>query len=92
MSRYPTLSGETLVVPIVGDPIAQVKSLAAHCATLTDRARFLGSVNVARRNPDGGSAHGSRRVHPTRTASTSLPTPPRWACGTATRTRSTSPG
>ena len=27
--------------------------LAAHCATLTDRARFLGSVNVARRNPDG---------------------------------------
>jgi shikimate dehydrogenase len=105
VSRYPTLSGETLVVPIVGDPIAQVKSpdgitaifaergvnavvvplqvaaadldalltgltpsasvsgliatvphkfgLAAHCATLTDRARFLGSVNVARRNPDG---------------------------------------
>ena len=105
MNRYPTLSGETLVVPIVGDPIAQVKSpdgitalfaergvnavvvplqiaaadldalltglspsasvsgliatvphkfgLAAHCATLTDRARFLGSVNVARRNPDG---------------------------------------
>lgn len=99
------LSGETLVVPIIGDPIAQVKSpagitallaergrdavvvplqvgaddlsalvtglsgsasvagliatvphkfgLAAHCATLTDRARFLGSVNVARRNPDG---------------------------------------
>ena len=27
--------------------------LAAHCATLTDRARFLGSVNVARRNADG---------------------------------------
>ena len=27
--------------------------LAAHCATLTDRAAFLGSVNVARRNPDG---------------------------------------
>ncbi len=103
--RYPTLSGETLVVPILGDPIAQVKSpdgitaqfaergvnavvvplqvgqadldalvaglgpsasvagliatvphkfgLAAHCATLTDRARFLGSANVARRNPDG---------------------------------------
>ena len=93
------------VVPIVGDPIAQVKSpdgitalfaergvnavvvplqiaaadldalitgltpsasvagliatvphkfgLAAHCATLTDRARFLGSANVARRNADG---------------------------------------
>ena len=103
--RYPTLSGETTVVPIIGDPIAQVKSphgitalfaergvnsvvvplqiaaadldalltcltpsasvsgliatvphkfgLAAHCATLTDRARFLGSANVARRNPDG---------------------------------------
>ena len=27
--------------------------LAAQCATLTDRARFLGSVNVARRNADG---------------------------------------
>ena len=104
-SGYPVLSGETLVVPILGDPIAQVKSpdgvtralvargrdavcvpmhvlrddldtvvrglgpvrsvagliatvphkfaLAAHCATLTDRAAFLGSVNVARRNPDG---------------------------------------
>jgi shikimate 5-dehydrogenase len=106
VTDYPTLSGETLVVPIVGDPIAQVKSpdgitrlfaergcdavvvplqvasadldalvtglsasasvggliatvphkfgLAAHCATLTDRARFLGSANVARRGPDGG--------------------------------------
>jgi shikimate dehydrogenase len=105
VNDYPTLSGETLVVPIIGDPIAQVKSpdgitrlfaarggnavvvplqaapadldalvtgltpsssiggliatvphkfgLAAHCATLTDRARFLGSVNVARRNRDG---------------------------------------
>jgi shikimate dehydrogenase len=105
VNEYPTLSGETLVVPIVGDPIAQVKSpdgitrmfaargcnavvvplqvtpgdfdalisglsssssvggliatvphkfaLTAHCATLTDRARFLGSVNVTRRNPDG---------------------------------------
>ena len=105
MNPYPTLSGETLVVPIIGDPIAQVKSpdgitrlfadrgrnavvvplqidsddldnlvrglspsgsvggiiatvphkfgLAAQCATLTDRARFLGSVNVARRNADG---------------------------------------
>ena len=105
MNPYPLLSGETLVVPIVGDPIAQVKSpdgitrafaarnrnavvvplqiagadldamiagltpsgsvggiiatvphkfgLAVHCATLTDRARFLGSVNVARRNADG---------------------------------------
>src|SRR3954447_26758033 len=102
MNDYPTLSGETLVVPIIGDPIAQVKSpdgitrlfaergrnavviplqaatadldtlvagltasasvggliatvphkfgLAARCAALTDRARFLGSVNVARRN------------------------------------------
>jgi shikimate dehydrogenase len=27
--------------------------LAAHCATLTDRAAFPGSVNVARRNADG---------------------------------------
>ena len=105
MNAYPVLSGETLVVPIVGDPIAQVKApdgitrafaargrnavvvpmqiasdgldalvhglspsgsvagiiatvphkfgLAAHCATLTERARFLGSVNVARRNADG---------------------------------------
>jgi shikimate dehydrogenase len=105
VNPYPSLSGETAVVPILGDPIAQVKSpdgitrlfaargrnavvvplqvapgdldalvtglstsasvggliatvphkfgLAAHCATLTDRARFLGSVNVARRNPDG---------------------------------------
>jgi shikimate dehydrogenase len=105
VNPYPTLSGETLVVPIIGDPIAQVRSpdgitrlfaargrnavvvplqaaaadlealitglgpsssvggliatvphkfrLAAQCATLTDRARFLGSVNVARRNPDG---------------------------------------
>ena len=26
MNPYPVLSGETLVVPIVGDPIAQVKS------------------------------------------------------------------
>jgi shikimate dehydrogenase len=111
MNPYPTLSGETLVVPILGDPIAQVKSpdgitrtfgdrgcnavvvplqvapadfdaliagvsrsssvggliatvphkfgLVAHCATLTDRARYLGSVNVARRNPDG-SWHGDQ--------------------------------
>ncbi len=108
---YPTLSGETLVVPIVGDPIAQVKSpdgitrafaargrnavvvplqitrehldalvagllpsaslggviatvphkfgLTPHCGTLTDRAAFLGSVNVARRNPDG-TLHGDQ--------------------------------
>ena len=105
MNQYPTLSGETLVVPIIGDPIAQVKSpdgvtrtfgargcnavvvplqvapadlralidglsrsssvagliatvphkfgLAELCATRTDRAEFLGSVNAARRNPDG---------------------------------------
>ena len=111
MNPYPTLSGSTLVVPIIGDPIAQVKSpdgitrvfadrardavvvplqvaaddldtlvtglsssgsiggiiatvphkfgLTAHCATLTDRARFLGSVNVARRNADG-SWHGDQ--------------------------------
>ena len=134
--------------------------LAAHCATLTDRARFLGSANVARRNPDGtwhgdqvdgaafvaalpaspegatalqvgaggaGSAialalleagvascacttptrpaatHWSNgcasatatacgRARPTPRASTSSPTPPRWACGPTTPTRSTSPG
>lgn len=111
MNPYPQLSGETLVVPIVGDPIAQVKSpdgitrafaargrtavvvplqitgehldalvsgllpsgsiagviatvphkfgLTPHCATLTDRAAFLGSVNVARRNPDG-TLHGDQ--------------------------------
>ena len=105
MNPYPQLSGETLVVPIIGDPIAQVKSpdgitrafaarscnavvvplqitgeqldalvdgltpsasiggliatvphkfsLTPHCATLTGRAAFLGSVNVARRNDDG---------------------------------------
>ncbi len=105
MNPYPVLAGETLVIPIIGNPIAQVKSpdgitralaargrnavvvplqiasdnldalvdglspsgsvggiiatvphkfgLAAHCATLTDRAGFLGSVNVARRNEDG---------------------------------------
>jgi len=105
VNSYPILSGETLVVPIIGDPIGQVKSpdgitrafarrgrnavviplqvasgdlealvrglsasasvagiiatlplkfgFTAHCATLTDRARFLGSVNVARRNADG---------------------------------------
>jgi shikimate dehydrogenase len=108
---YPTLSGETTVVPILGDPIAQVRSpdgvtrlltargansvvvpmhiepadldrfvdgisLAhsvsgllvtvphkfaayAHCATATDRAHFLGSANVLRRNPDG-SWHGDQ--------------------------------
>lgn len=106
MSGYPTLSGHTLVVPILGDPIAQVRSpdrltrtfadrgrdgvvvplqvcredfdalvrgvscspsvagliatvphkfaLAAYCDSLTDRARFLGSANVARRRADGG--------------------------------------
>jgi shikimate dehydrogenase len=105
VNAYPQLSGETLVVPILGDPIAQVRSpdgitrefaargrnavvvplqisadrldslvdgltpsgsvggliatvphkfgLARHCATLTERARFLGSVNVARRAADG---------------------------------------
>ena len=46
----------------VGGLIATVPrkfGLAAHCATLTDRARFLGSANVARRNPDG-SWHGDQ--------------------------------
>ena len=32
-------------------------ALVAHCATLSDRARFLGAANVARRNADG-SWHG----------------------------------
>lgn len=111
MSAYPQLSGETLVVPIIGDPIAQVRSpdgitrafavrgrnavvvpmqisgehldglldgltpsasiggliatvphkfgLTPHCGTLTDRAAFLGSVNVARRSDDG-SWHGDQ--------------------------------
>ena len=132
--------------------------LAAHCATLTDRAAFLGSVNVARRNADGtwhgdqvdGAAYrrrlpgrtaatlpgagrcrsapagpgsaialalleagvaeltlhdadparrdaligrlrdrvrrpGHHRLRPTRPGTTSSPTPPRWACGRATR-------
>jgi len=102
-------SGATRLYPIIGDPIAQVKSpagltrvferrgrnwlvvplqlrpddvgegikmlsragnvdgliatvphkfaLASHCATLSERAQFLGAANVARRNPDG-SWHG----------------------------------
>jgi shikimate dehydrogenase len=29
-------------------------ALASHCATLSERARFLGAANVARRNADGG--------------------------------------
>jgi shikimate dehydrogenase len=108
---YPLLDGETTVVPILGDPIAQVKSpdgvtrlltargartvvvpmhvaapdldrfvdaiglarsvvglivtvphkfaVYAHCATATDRAHLLGSVNVVRRNADG-SWHGDQ--------------------------------
>src|SRR4051812_46816413 len=32
-------------------------ALPGHCATLSDRARFLGAANVARRRPDG-SWHG----------------------------------
>lgn len=111
MSGYPTLDGRTSVVPILGDPIAQVKSpdgvtrlltarggntvvvpmhvtppdfdrlvdaiglsrsvsgaivtvphkfaAYAHCATATERAHVLGSVNVLRRNPDG-SWHGDQ--------------------------------
>lgn len=106
MASIGTLSGETRVFYIVGDPIAQVKSPAAmtqamtalgrncvlvpmhvtpadfdrfiagaglarnldgivatvphkfqayaHCATATERAHFLGSANILRRNPDGG--------------------------------------
>jgi len=109
MSSYATLNGETRLLVIIGDPIAQVKSPAGiteslldrgrnavlvpihvtpadvdgfihgaslaknldsivvtvphkfaayrHCATATDRAHFLGAVNVMRRNADG-SWHG----------------------------------
>lgn len=109
MDNYAKLSGETRVIAIIGDPIAQVKSPAgvtkallengrnalvipihvtpadldqfvrgvslaknfdglivtvphkfaatSLCNTLTDRARFLGAVNVMRRNADG-SWHG----------------------------------
>lgn len=109
MENTVMLNGETRVLVIIGDPIAQVKSPAgvtqslqeqgrnavlipihvspgevaafvegasraknidgiivtvphkfsayAHCATATDRAHFLGAVNVMRRNPDG-SWHG----------------------------------
>lgn len=105
MENAVLLNGETRVLVIIGDPIAQVKSPAgvtqslleqgrnavlvpihvspdqvaafvegasraknldgiivtvphkfsayAHCATATDRAHFLGAVNVMRRNPDG---------------------------------------
>lgn len=108
---YPVLDGTTAVVPILGDPIAQVRSpdgvtrlltargsntvvvplrvapedldrlvgavgrsasvtglivtvphkfaAYAHCATATDRAHRLGSVNVLRRNPDR-SWHGDQ--------------------------------
>ena len=100
----PSLDGETRLIAIIGDPIAQVKSPAgvtralqeagrncivipihatpadldtfihgvsvaknidgliatvphkfamlAHCASLSDSARFLGAVNALRRNPD----------------------------------------
>jgi shikimate dehydrogenase len=105
MNGYQALSGETRVVAIIGDPIAQVKSPAGvtaslqargrnavvvpihataadfdtfmrgvavarnvdgliitvphkfaayhHCGTVTERARFLGAVNILRRNADG---------------------------------------
>lgn len=106
MDSYATLNGETRVIAIIGDPIAQVKSPAGvtqalnargrnavvvpihvtsadvdefirgaslaknfdgiivtmphkfaaytHCATATDRAHFLETVNTLRRNADGG--------------------------------------
>lgn len=109
MNSYAKLSGETRVIAIIGDPIAQVKSPAGvtqallehdrnalvipihvtpadldnfvhgislvrnfdgfiitvphkfsaykYCATATDRAHFLGAVNILRRNTDG-SWHG----------------------------------
>ena len=63
MNPYPTLSGETLVVPILGDPIAQVKSpdgvtriLAARGATPSsspctwppaDLDAFIGGLSLA---------------------------------------------
>ena len=105
MTRPLTVDGATRVYPIIGDPIAQVKSPAGmtgafaeagrnavvvpihtapgdvddfiasctrtknidgiivtiphkfaaleHCATATERARIIGSINVLRRNPDG---------------------------------------
>src|SRR3954468_1504492 len=37
MNPYPTLSGETLVVPILGDPIAQVRSPDGTTRTFADR-------------------------------------------------------
>jgi shikimate dehydrogenase len=112
VNPYPTLSGETLVVPIIGDPIAQVRSpdgitrlfaargrnavvvplqaaaadlealitglgpsssvggliatvphkfgLAAQCATLTDRARFL-ATRTARGTATRSTARRSSR-------------------------------
>lgn len=109
MTKPFSISGATRIYPIIGDPIAQVKSPAgmtasfagrgldatvvpihvtaadvddfirtagrvrnidgiivtiphkfaslAHCATATERARIVGSVNVLRRNADG-SWHG----------------------------------
>ncbi len=106
MNSYASLNGETRVLAIIGDPIAQVKSPAGvtqalvergrnavlvpihvtpadvddfirgasraknfdgiivtvphkfaayrHCATATERAHFLGAVNILRRNADGG--------------------------------------
>ena len=44
MRRYPTLSGETTVVPIIGDPIAQVKS--PHGITALFAERGVNSVVV----------------------------------------------
>ncbi|MFQ8431105.1 shikimate dehydrogenase family protein [Amaricoccus sp. W119] len=109
MSEPFAIDGATRIYPIIGDPIAQVKSPAgmtaafvaagrnaavipihvppadvddfirtvgrtrnvdglivtiphkfaalSHCATMSERARIVGSVNVLRRNPDG-SWHG----------------------------------
>lgn len=106
MNKLPTLDGETRVIAIIGDPVAQVKSPRAmtqalnavgrncvvvpihvtpvdvdqfidgvslaenldgiiatvphkfcayqHCSSATERAHFLGAVNVLRRSPEGG--------------------------------------
>ena len=111
MSNIPMLNGETRVLAIIGDPIAQVKSPASmtqtlqergrnavlvpvhvapadmdafingaslarnidgiivtvphkfsaskHCASASERAQFLGAVNIMRRNADG-SWHGDQ--------------------------------
>lgn len=47
LSRARNLDGLVVTVP-------HKIAMAGHCATLSPRARLLGSVNLLRRNPDGG--------------------------------------